>query len=575
MEGHEVLQEPIQPIAAPSSDYGSDLDDDAVTELLSQHPPTPAVAPKNLEHDPVVQDAPPALRRSILLKRSIVQGPDAAEACSLDFRGPSSPQVEIEYCESNRRAFSRTFTLLLHFSLTFSRADVADTQRLVADATGLSASSEQQRETGYNESAAAAAEAPEQPGDDPRAPLERFRRRKPLSVTDLVSPAWCEQQYWYSLTRFGRVRKTKAMKQGSSVHKVLEEQVHREVKVDVQTREDMFGLRIWNVVQGLRTLRATGMTREMEVWGVLDGEVVNGIIDEINTICPDEEFEEVMLEREEVVKSGKQKGKPLETGQKTLTGFLAGSQSAQILEDHFKSVPSSSHQEKPRTFYISDIKTRQSKSLPSNGSQSKPVHMQLMLYRRLFASLAANETPADKVFQRYNLDASAIFSDSFIAEISQLDSNFPDNVSSSEEGEVLLESSQDSVSELLAHNSLSSLWAYMIAEFARIVPNPSPPSPSMRSSVSKLLVAEYRSGGSGVLLGKKPFAHDDAVLDEYLKDEVRWWRGERATKGVDIEDAFKCRICEFAEGCSWREERIEEARAKARLRNSGRKRSEV
>lgn len=397
-------------------------------------------------------------------------------------------------------------------------------------------------------------------------------------MTDLVSPAWCEQQYWYSLTRFGRVRKTKAMRQGSSVHKVLEEQVHREVKVDVQTREDMFGLRIWNVIQGLRTLRATGMTREMEVWGVLDGEVVNGIIDEVNTVCPDEEFEEAMLEREEVAKNrGGHKGKPLETGQKTLAGFLAGSQNAQILEDHFKSVPPSSHHDKPRTFYISDIKTRQSNSLPSNGTQLKPVYMQLMLYRRLFASLAANQTPADKVFQRYNLNPSSPFSDSFIAETSQLDFNFPDNLSSSaaEDDEVLLSSSQGSVSELLAHNSLSSLWAYMIAEFARTIPNPAPPAPSVRSSISRLLVAEYRSAGAGALLGKKPFAHDDGVLDAYLADEVRWWRGERATRGVDIEDAFKCRFCEFAEGCSWREERIEEAVAKARLRNSGRRRSEV
>jgi len=126
-------------------------------------------------------------------------------------------------------------------------------------------------------------------------------------VTDLVSPAWCEQQYWYSLTRFGRVRRTKAMKQGSSVHKVLEEQVHKEVTIDVQTREDMFGLRIWNVIQGLRTLRATGMTREMEVWGVLNGEVVNGIIDEINTVCPDEEAEEKMLQNEEERKTGAKK----------------------------------------------------------------------------------------------------------------------------------------------------------------------------------------------------------------------------------------------------------------------------
>jgi exonuclease V len=64
------------------------------------------------------------------------------------------------------------------------------------------------------------------------------------------------------------------------------------------------------------------------------------------------------------------------------------------------------------------------------------------------------------------------------------------------------------------------------------------------------------------------------VLDAYVNDEISWWRGERDTKGVDIEDASKCRICEFAEGCSWREEKLEEAKKKARLRNGPRK-SEV
>jgi exonuclease V len=365
------------------------------------------------------------------------------------------------------------------------------------------------------------------------------------------------------------------MKQGSSVHKVLEEQVHKEVKIDVQTREDMFGLRIWNVIQGLRTLRATGMTREMEVWGVLNGEVVNGIIDEINMFCPDEEAERAMLQKEEAAKDGAQKSKPLEAGQKTLTGFFKDSQNANILEEHFRSAPTSSHDENASTFYLSDVKTRQSKSLPPNGSASKPVYMQLMLYRRLFASLAANETQADKVFERYKLDSSAIFSDTFIAEISQLDFSFSESATSyDDEGQSFFKGSQDPVSDLLAHNSLSSLWSFMIAEFARTIPIPIPPSPNVRSSISKLVVAEYRSGGTGDLIGKKAFVHDDVVLDAYVNDEISWWRGERDTKGVDIEDASKCRICEFAEGCSWREEKLEEAKKKARLRNGPRK-SEV
>ena len=72
----------------------------------------------------------------------------------------------------------------------------------------------------------------------------------------------------------------------------MEEQVHTTVPVDVQTKEDTWGLKIWNVIQGLRTLRVTGMTRELEIWGVVDGQIINGIIDELSYTCTDPELED-------------------------------------------------------------------------------------------------------------------------------------------------------------------------------------------------------------------------------------------------------------------------------------------
>jgi len=81
------------------------------------------------------------------------------------------------------------------------------------------------------------------------------------------------------------------MRQGSRVHKVLEEQVHQVVPIQVKTKEDGWGLRIWNTIQGLRTLRSTGITRELEIWGVLHGQVVTGILDELSYTCPDPELE--------------------------------------------------------------------------------------------------------------------------------------------------------------------------------------------------------------------------------------------------------------------------------------------
>ena len=76
------------------------------------------------------------------------------------------------------------------------------------------------------------------------------------------------------------------------------------VKIEAQTKEDRFGLRLWNVIEGLRTIQDTGMTRELEVFGVIEEEVIIGIIDEISTKCPDENMEAAMLEDMQRAKAG-------------------------------------------------------------------------------------------------------------------------------------------------------------------------------------------------------------------------------------------------------------------------------
>lgn len=406
---------------------------------------------------------------------------------------------------------------------------------------------------------------------DTRSPIERFRTapKKNLSVTDLISPAWCEQQYWYSLTKYGRIRRTPAMKQGSSVHKVLEEQVHTEVPIDVRTREDRFALRIWNIIQGLRTLRRTGMTRELEVWGIVDGEVVNGIIDEITTECPDEQMEQRILDRaRDSSSAGKKRDlPPADQNQRTLTEFLTSSQTATVLE-HGK-WPFGSLHEKPHTLYLVDVKTRQSKSVPTgDGGQLRPVHMQLMLYHRLLSALAANQVSAEHVFQRYNVQPHVPFSDTFIAQIGQLDFAFPeppaDAPDAYDEGPVPHQ--EDPIDTILANNTLEALWSLMMTEFQSALPP---------TSLSALLTAEYRTASEGAFLGRRSFAFDAAVVQTYVADEMRWWKGERETKGVKLEEAYKCRMCEFASTCTWRLEKVEEGIQKARLRNGGRRRSEI
>ncbi|KAF5312739.1 hypothetical protein D9619_002639 [Psilocybe cf. subviscida] len=139
-----------------------------------------------------------------------------------------------------------------------------------------------------------------------KSPLERFRSYVSVSVTDLVGPSWCEVQYDYGL-RGKRSRPVKnrpksfvsasgktivptvavaqtnenTTRQGLKVHKELEREIKfEELKVDITTPETRWALRLVNMIACLRGI-LDGFTREMPVFGILHGEIVVGIMDEV------------------------------------------------------------------------------------------------------------------------------------------------------------------------------------------------------------------------------------------------------------------------------------------------------
>ena len=346
------------------------------------------------------------------------------------------------------------------------------------------------------------------------------------------------------------------MKQGSAVHKVLEDQVHDTVPVEIQTREDHWGLRIWNIIQRLRVLRVTGMTRELEVWGIIDGQVVNGIIDELSFKCTDQALED-LLSDEETNQKQKVSNPPPGANQPIISEYFKGPEGKKL---ETQSGPTSE-----RKIYITDVKTRGKSTLP-NGVSLRPTRMQLMLYRKLLFNLAYHQVDAEIIFKRYALNSSANFSESLISQLGALDLNF--TKSATEDSYAPVESNVDTVIELLTHNSLKELWKMMIQEFQMTIPEGA-------RSISKVLNAEFRKADDGSIIGSKTFAYHDDELQPYLDDEMSWWKGERDASGVDIEEAFKCGSCEFAEGCSWRIHRVEDAVQKSRLKTIARRKSAI
>lgn len=325
------------------------------------------------------------------------------------------------------------------------------------------------------------------------------------------------------------------MKQGTAAHKVLEDQVHQTVPVKVRTIEDSWGLRIWNVIQGLRSLRETRITREIEVWGVIDGVVVLGCIDELSYQCPDRVLEADATWTDQDADRVEETGLP--AVQRTLDSYL---KSAGVKD---KKSDTGTNPINNQKIYITDVKTRTTKSIPKSIA-FRPTYLQLMIYHRLLSDLVCNQVDPNTLFSRFRLDPSAQFTDAFIAEVGNLNHlhNFYQDVPSS----------QDSLDLLIEHNTLQSLWELMMQSFQETFP-------LGRSSIGDVLQAEYRSQGDGSIMGSKTFLVDEPTLQAYLDEEMSWWKGQREAMGVPIEEAYKCRICEFADECEWRNGKVEEA----------------
>lgn len=385
--------------------------------------------------------------------------------------------------------------------------------------------------------------------DDGRSPLQRFRSypRRPLTVSDLTARAWCELQYWYTLTRLpgGRRTKTAAMKQGSKVHKALEDEVHTTVRIEVLTKEDAFALRLWNLVQGLRTLRETGLTRELEVWGIVDGNVVNGVIDSVSHDNPNKDLEDELSSQESQVHRQQLK-----------------------VTDYFLSPQKKSAGSRHPKAYLSDVKTRGS-SAPVSEVSLRPAKIQLFLYHQFLGEMAAERLDFSLLFRRYGLDADDTLSDSFMAQIGGLhDDIFADAPTSSQpepwsSGQTtdsrsssgLSNGNEEEEEEGSSQHTPDILKYKTLRELVSLVRNEiSITFPDGEDSLGHILRVQYLHRRDGKEIDVHDFPVSKETLSIYLDRYMPWWKGEREAAGVDIEEAFKCGICEFAADCSWRQD---------------------
>ncbi|KAK4045981.1 hypothetical protein OIV83_006466 [Microbotryomycetes sp. JL201] len=233
-----------------------------------------------------------------------------------------------------------------------------------------------------------------------------------LSVSDLVSASWCEQQTIYRLqakshlkpderpseimtasgTSISVDKKRTAAREiildkGKAVHRDLETQAMGEavVSVTVKGKEDWWALRVMNTIVALGTLLETGLAREIPVVGFVDEFLVLGIVDEVvrkpkTRPPPQPETKPSPL---------KKKGPAQDMSQQKLDSFFSvspGRPDGSWKDDTDKSKATDQRAPRDWSFFLVDSKTRYNRSLPPEA-ETKPSRLQLMLYHRLLSAM--------------------------------------------------------------------------------------------------------------------------------------------------------------------------------------------
>ncbi|KAJ7447250.1 exonuclease V [Mycena latifolia] len=253
-----------------------------------------------------------------------------------------------------------------------------------------------------------------------RIPIQKYRRRGTLSVTDVISLAWCEVQFDYGLLqrRSRRLadrlpsfrldsgkeivvqqdvaaRNDKTTKRGRVIHKELELALRpEEIEIVITGEEERWAFRLINFLSSLVSLDAEGCVREIPVFGIVNDVVIIGIIDEL------------LVRTSAMPETGTKRASdsPLPSPKR-----LCQSPSPTEL---FPAAPTPPPQHSIR---VIDTKTRRTNSLPSD-EDTEPARLQVMLYHRLLTGLLDKAAPIDysALWTRLDLDPYAPFSEVFI-----------------------------------------------------------------------------------------------------------------------------------------------------------------
>ncbi|KAK9431159.1 exonuclease V [Lipomyces doorenjongii] len=435
--------------------------------------------------------------------------------------------------------------------------------------------------------------------------LETYKAHRKLYVTDVIGPSWCELQFFYKYY-FNDFKPTATMSKGTHIHKELEKQYMLEIPIATEemTREDKQAVKLLNMLvmlqsltQGARRHQENTIVREFPVFGFFEDVFVSGVIDEVsfmydrpiqdgiefidadyNPESPPQKTLSLPAAQQQTfsleANAGTADFPTLESysssqrlieDQKNITSYfkpLSQASLAEILHDHsvesqavMDSAPDDPWEDdeafinslelKRRKIRIADSKTRYIRQLP-HDSQQRSTYYQLLIYHRLLTDLTKGNFDFSRMTAVLLLDADAELSDIFKREIQQ-----NEYVTATLSAEILEEGnhrSDEYRASLLSLRTLREVWDALRLKFLEFA-----------DETSDQMSVVYYWQGDGQVFAGIDYTYSEEDLQEFVASSLSYWRGERDPKGVEVEDAYKCRSCPYAEQCLWRLEKIRES----------------
>ena len=169
---------------------------------------------------------------------------------------------------------------------------------------------------------------------------------------------------------------------------------------------------------------------------------------------------------------------------------------------------------------IVEFKTRISNSLPGK-SQKKTHEIQVMAYKSLICNLIHHGLKPEKVYSTLNLNGKKSL------------------------GKDVLSHCKTGLNEDRVVSCLDDL-INILNNAAKFL------------SVNVTMKINYTSQKDGKCFAEEIVIDNETWFLSQIDALLRYWNGEKKTEGVDIEDAWKCQNCHYADECTWRKAKAED-----------------